>query len=65
LSLSSCHRIGQEKDVKVFHIIAANTVEQRVLDIQASKENLVMEAFRGVRNRGAAIEEERIRRETK
>ena len=39
------HRIGQEKVVTSIKLIAANTVEERVLELQAKKEELLKELF--------------------
>ena len=39
------HRIGQTKSVFVFKLIAADTVEERILDLQARKAELASLAF--------------------
>jgi SWI/SNF-related matrix-associated actin-dependent regulator of chromatin subfamily A3 len=52
-SIDRTHRIGQKRDVKVFQIIAENTVEARMLEIQATKEGLAETAFSGMRATGS------------
>ena len=39
------HRIGQEKPVFVYKLIAAGTVEERILDLQAKKAHLAAALF--------------------
>ncbi|CAK9786233.1 unnamed protein product [Cutaneotrichosporon oleaginosum] len=39
------HRMGQRKTVRVFQLIAENTIEAKVLDIQKQKDALVQDAF--------------------
>lgn len=38
-----CHSIGQKKPVHVYQLIAENTVESKVLDIQEKKKQLIKE----------------------
>lgn len=37
------NRIGQKKDVHVYQLIAENTVESKVLDIQGKKKQLIQQ----------------------
>ncbi|KAL1411453.1 hypothetical protein Q8F55_002409 [Vanrija albida] len=39
------HRMGQRKTVRVFQLIAEDTIESKVLDIQKRKDDLVAKAF--------------------
>ncbi len=41
------HRIGQTKIVSVYRIIAKNTVEEKILELQESKQNLADEILSG------------------
>ncbi|KDR75774.1 hypothetical protein GALMADRAFT_248461 [Galerina marginata CBS 339.88] len=43
------NRIGQKKDVHVYQLIAENTVESKVLDIQEKKKQLIQQAFSGIK----------------
>lgn len=40
-AIDRVYRIGQNKDVRVFQFIAANTVEEKVLEIQKRKNLLI------------------------
>ncbi|ORY75046.1 SNF2 family N-terminal domain-domain-containing protein [Leucosporidium creatinivorum] len=46
------YRIGQQRNVKVFQLVAANSVEDKVLEIQARKEQLIQHAFSGTKGAG-------------
>ncbi|KAI0732417.1 SNF2 family N-terminal domain-containing protein [Fomitopsis betulina] len=46
-AIDRVHRIGQEKTVYVKHFIIADTIEERILQIQKRKTAIVKEAFRG------------------
>jgi len=39
------HRIGQEKTVFVYKLVAKGTVEEKILEIQKRKKNLWMDYF--------------------
>jgi len=39
------HRIGQDKQVTVYKMITTNTVEEKVLSLQAGKRKLLEQAF--------------------
>ncbi|WVQ81722.1 hypothetical protein IAT38_003847 [Cryptococcus sp. DSM 104549] len=44
-AVDRAHRMGQKKTVRVFQLIAEDTVESAVLDIQKRKDELVAKAF--------------------
>ncbi|ODO09326.1 hypothetical protein I350_02926 [Cryptococcus amylolentus CBS 6273] len=44
-AIDRAHRMGQKKKVRVFQLIAENSVESTVLDIQKRKDELVAKAF--------------------
>lgn len=44
-AMDRVHRIGQRKDVKIIRIIARNTIEERVLELQEKKKELAKGAF--------------------
>ncbi|XP_021745852.1 putative SWI/SNF-related matrix-associated actin-dependent regulator of chromatin subfamily A member 3-like 1 [Chenopodium quinoa] len=44
-AMDRVHRIGQRKDVKIVRIIARNTIEERVLELQKKKKELAKGAF--------------------
>jgi len=50
-AIDRCNRIGQKKTVHVYQLIAENTVEGKVLDIQEKKKKLVKEAFSGTKSK--------------
>ncbi|PCH43964.1 hypothetical protein WOLCODRAFT_133049 [Wolfiporia cocos MD-104 SS10] len=50
-AIDRCNRIGQTKPVHVYHLIAENTVESKVIDIQEKKKKLVEHAFSGIKNK--------------
>ncbi|KAJ3724629.1 SNF2 family N-terminal domain-containing protein [Lentinula raphanica] len=60
-AIDRVNRIGQTKPVHVYQLIAENTVESKVLEIQDRKKNLIKEAFSGVKRR----ETERQHREAR
>jgi SWI/SNF-related matrix-associated actin-dependent regulator of chromatin subfamily A3 len=41
--------IGQKKPVHVYQLVAENTVESRVLEIQERKKKMVQHAFSGIK----------------
>ncbi|KAH9892824.1 SNF2 family N-terminal domain-containing protein [Cubamyces lactineus] len=49
-AIDRCNRIGQTKPVHVYQLIAENTVEAKVIEIQEKKKKLVHEAFSGIKN---------------
>ncbi|KIY67158.1 hypothetical protein CYLTODRAFT_490860 [Cylindrobasidium torrendii FP15055 ss-10] len=46
-AIDRVNRIGQKKNVHVYQLIAENTVESKVLDIQDKKKKLIEQAFSG------------------
>ncbi|KAM0791191.1 hypothetical protein ACM66B_005674 [Microbotryomycetes sp. NB124-2] len=46
-AIDRVYRIGQEKEVRVFQMIAENTVEDKVLATQDRKDKLIAQAFSG------------------
>ncbi|CAH8382148.1 unnamed protein product [Eruca vesicaria subsp. sativa] len=49
-AMDRIHRIGQKQEVKMIRMIARNSIEERVLELQQMKKNLANEAFK--RRRG-------------
>ncbi|PON67600.1 Cdk-activating kinase assembly factor [Parasponia andersonii] len=52
-AMDRVHRIGQKEDVKIVRLIARNSIEERVIELQERKRKLAKEAFgrRGSTNR--------------
>ncbi|KAJ7076375.1 SNF2 family N-terminal domain-containing protein [Mycena belliarum] len=48
-AIDRTNRIGQTKPVHVYQLIAENTVESKVLEIQNRKKKLIQEAFSGMK----------------
>ncbi|KAH7915183.1 SNF2 family N-terminal domain-containing protein [Hygrophoropsis aurantiaca] len=48
-AIDRCNRIGQKKPVHVYQLIAENTVESKVIDIQERKKLLIQQAFSGIK----------------
>jgi superfamily II DNA or RNA helicase len=48
------HRIGQDRPVMVYRMVAKDTVEERILDLQAAKRRIAEAALSGVEAAGAA-----------
>ncbi|TYG35677.1 hypothetical protein ES288_D13G001500v1 [Gossypium darwinii] len=44
-AMDRVHRIGQKEDVKIVRLIARNSIEERVLELQERKKKLATEAF--------------------
>merc|ERR1711924_351392 len=44
-AMQRCHRIGQKKDVHVFRFIAHDSIDERILHLQSTKEYLVSDAL--------------------
>ncbi|KAF8638068.1 hypothetical protein AX16_010700 [Volvariella volvacea WC 439] len=60
-AIDRVNRIGQKKPVHVYQLIAEDTVESKVMEIQGRKKRLIKEAFSGIKAR----ETERERREAR
>ncbi|KAF2539672.1 hypothetical protein F2Q68_00023332 [Brassica cretica] len=45
-TMDRIHRIGQKQEVKMIRMIARNSIEERVLELQQKKKNLANEAFK-------------------
>ncbi|KAL7753099.1 hypothetical protein RI367_001551 [Sorochytrium milnesiophthora] len=61
-AIDRVYRLGQKRPVNVFRFVTTNTVEDRVLEIQHKKQELIRQAFSGIR--GASdrnAKEERLR----
>ncbi|GJE94457.1 SNF2 family N-terminal domain-containing protein [Phanerochaete sordida] len=50
-AIDRCNRIGQTKPVHVYQLIAEDTVESKVLDIQEKKKKLIQAAFSGMKSK--------------
>ncbi|KAH9176256.1 SNF2 family N-terminal domain-containing protein [Lactarius sanguifluus] len=50
-AIDRCNRIGQKRKVHVYQLIAEDTVEAKVLDIQERKKKLITEAFSGMKRK--------------
>ncbi|KAK9929275.1 hypothetical protein M0R45_026379 [Rubus argutus] len=44
-AMDRVHRIGQKENVKIFRLIARNSIEERILELQEKKKKLAKEAF--------------------
>lgn len=44
-AMDRVHRIGQKEDVKIVRLIARNSIEERILELQEKKKKLAKEAF--------------------
>ncbi|TFK54077.1 hypothetical protein OE88DRAFT_1695204 [Heliocybe sulcata] len=49
-AIDRVNRIGQKKPVHVYQLIAEDTVESKVIDIQERKKKLIKEAFAGIKS---------------
>ncbi|OAX42534.1 hypothetical protein K503DRAFT_847742 [Rhizopogon vinicolor AM-OR11-026] len=48
-AIDRCNRIGQKRPVHVYQLIAENTVESKVIEIQERKKLLIQQAFSGIK----------------
>ena len=46
-AIDRVYRIGQDKPVHVFKLVTANTLEEKILDLQRGKEELFDEIING------------------
>ncbi|KAI6157534.1 SNF2 family N-terminal domain-containing protein [Pisolithus tinctorius] len=60
-AIDRCNRIGQKRPVHVYQLIAENTVESKVIEIQERKKKLIQHAFSGAKQ----TETQRERREAR
>ncbi|KAI9120736.1 hypothetical protein K1719_007769 [Acacia pycnantha] len=51
-AMDRVHRIGQKEEVKIVRLIAKNSIEERVLELQEKKKQLAKEAFGKRRAKG-------------
>ncbi|CAF2360364.1 unnamed protein product [Brassica napus] len=51
-AMDRIHRIGQKQEVKMIRMIARNSIEERVLELQQKKKNLANEAFKRRHGKG-------------
>jgi SWI/SNF-related matrix-associated actin-dependent regulator of chromatin subfamily A3 len=54
------HRLGQTRETTVWRLIMEGSVEERVLDIQKEKRQLVKQAFQGQEGARAKAKESRM-----
>ena len=54
------HRIGQTKEVVVYKVIAKNTVEERVVDLQAAKRELADKLVNGTEGSAGVLTQEEL-----
>ncbi|KAH7334908.1 SNF2 family N-terminal domain-containing protein [Rhizoctonia solani] len=60
-AIDRVNRIGQKRDVHVYQMITNNTVEAKVLDIQARKKAMIDQAFSGMGGREVVREKRETR----
>ncbi|KAI6046015.1 SNF2 family N-terminal domain-containing protein [Pisolithus marmoratus] len=48
-AIDRCNRIGQRRPVRVYQLIAENTVESKVMEIQERKKKFIQHAFSGTK----------------
>ncbi|KAF9024848.1 hypothetical protein BDZ89DRAFT_1068783 [Hymenopellis radicata] len=60
-AIDRVNRIGQKKDVHVYQLIAENTVEAKVLDIQEKKKALIKQAFSGTKRTETPLQRKEAR----
>ena len=52
-AISRAHRIGQKENVEVYRLITRGTIEEKILDLQESKKNLVTTVLDGNESRAS------------
>lgn len=57
-AISRAHRIGQEDNVEVYRLITRGTIEEKILELQESKRNLVTTVLDGNESRASMSIEE-------
>ena len=54
--MDRCHRIGQVQPVHVTRIVAANTIEEKILELQDKKRGIAKGAFGSVPKTSQEVE---------
>ena len=57
-AISRAHRIGQKSTVEVYRLITRGTIEEKILELQESKKNLVTTVLDGNESRSSLSAEE-------
>lgn len=57
-AISRAYRIGQKENVEVYRLITRGTIEEKILELQESKRNLVTTVLDGNENRASMSIEE-------
>ncbi|MGC4440662.1 DEAD/DEAH box helicase, partial [Streptococcus suis] len=57
-AISRAHRIGQKSTVEVYRLITPGTIEEKILELQESKKNLVTTVLDGNESRSSLSAEE-------
>lgn len=57
-AISRAHRIGQEQNVEVYRLITRGTIEEKILELQESKKNLVTTVLDGNESRASMTVED-------
>jgi SNF2 family DNA or RNA helicase len=52
-AISRAHRIGQKENVEVYRLITRGTIEEKILEMQESKKNLVTTVLDGNETRAS------------
>ena len=52
-AISRAHRIGQKANVEVYRLITRGTIEEKILEMQESKKNLVTTVLDGNETRAS------------
>ncbi|KAI9139256.1 SNF2 family N-terminal domain-containing protein [Paraphysoderma sedebokerense] len=59
-AIDRVYRLGQTKPVNVFRFVVSNTIEERVVEIQAEKSKLIQKAFSGISGAAKERREQRL-----
>ena len=57
-AISRAHRIGQEQNVEVYRLITRGTIEEKILELQEGKKNLVTTVLDGNESRASMTVED-------
>ena len=52
-AISRAHRIGQKENVEVYRLVTRGTIEEKILEMQESKKNLVTTVLDGNETRAS------------